>query len=94
MENKNQAPLRPITREDIPESHVDIYDAIGHTAFMELCYLCGGQALYVPKVESLQRNSRDEQIRALFNGGNYRELAIQYRLSERQIRKIINGERG
>ena len=32
-------------------------------------------------------------IRARFTGGNYRALAAQFRLSERQIRKIINGTR-
>ena len=32
-------------------------------------------------------------IRARFDGGNYRALAVQFRLSERQIRKIINGTR-
>ena len=35
----------------------------------------------------------DREIRARFNGGNYRALASQFRLSERQIRKIVNGTR-
>ena len=55
--------------------------------------LCGGQSLYIPKRESLERNARDRDIRARFNGCNYRALAAQFRLSERQIRKIINGTR-
>ena len=55
--------------------------------------LCGGQSLYIPKRESLERNARDRDIRARFNGCNYRALAVQFRLSERQIRKIINGTR-
>lgn len=29
----------------------------------------------------------------MFNGYNYRSLATQFRLSERQIRKIISGTR-
>ena len=37
--------------------------------------------------------ARDREIRARFNCGNYRALASQFRLSERQIRKIINGTR-
>ena len=41
----------------------------------------------------LERGARDRDIRALFNGSNYRSLAAQFRLSERQIRKIINGSR-
>lgn len=78
---------------DIPEEYRDIAEAIGMEAFTQLTLLCGGQSLYIPKRESLERNARDRDIRARFDGGNYRALAVQYRLSERQIRKIINGTR-
>lgn len=82
-----------IRMEDIPEEYRDIAEAIGLDAFARLSYLCGGQSLYIPKRESLEREGRDREIRARFDGGNYRALAIQFRLSERQIRKIINGTR-
>jgi len=81
---------------DIPEEYRDIAEAIGLEAFTRLTrltLLCGGQNLYIPKRESLERNARDRDIRAHFTGGNYRALAAQFRLSERQIRKIINGTR-
>ena len=81
-------PARHIRTDDIPEEYRDIVDAIGMEAL-----LCGGQTLYVPKRESLERGARDRDIRAMFNGSNYRSLAAQFRLSERQIRKIINGSR-
>ena len=84
---------RPIRMTDIPEEYRDIAEAIGMEAFTQLTLLCGGQNLYIPKRESLERAARDREIRARFNGGNYRALAAQYRLSERQIRKIINGVR-
>ena len=41
-------------------------------------------------LEALERQARNRAIRSQFNGGNYRSLAAQYRLSERQIRKIIH----
>ena len=41
----------------------------------------------------MEREARDRDIRTRFDGGNYRALAAQYRLSERQVRKIINGTR-
>ncbi len=85
--------LRTIRREDIPEDYRDIVDALGMDVFLALTDLCGGQCLYIPKPESLRRDGRDREIRARFNGGNYRALASQFRLSERQIRKIINGTR-
>ncbi|MBE6995650.1 MAG: hypothetical protein E7429_02800 [Ruminococcaceae bacterium] len=79
--------------EDIPPEHRDIAETIGMEAFLRLTYLCGGQNLYIPKLESLEREGRDRDIRQRFDGGNYRALAAQFRLSERQVRKIINGKR-
>lgn len=78
---------------DIPEEYLDITEALGMEAFLKLVALCGGQDLYIPKRESLERGPRDRAIRARFDGGNYRALAAQFRLSERQVRKIINGTR-
>ena len=85
--------LRTIRPGDIPEEYRDILEALGMDAFLELIRLCGGQTLYLPKLDSLEREGRDREIRARFNGGNYRALASQFRLSERQVRKIINGYR-
>ena len=85
--------LRAIRLEDIPSEQQDIAENLGMEAFLRLTRLCGGQNLYIPKLESLERGGRDREIRARFNGGNYRALAAQFRLSERQIRKIINGSR-
>lgn len=79
--------------EDIPAEYRDIVENLGMDNFLKLTRLCGGQNLYIPKRESLEREGRDREIRSLFNGGNYRALAIQFRLSERQVRKIINGTR-
>lgn len=79
--------------EDVPEEFRDVAEELGMEAFLKLVTLCGGQDLYIPKRESLERGPRDRAIRARFDGGNYRALAAQYRLSVRQIRKIINGTR-
>lgn len=83
----------PIQFEDVPEEFRDVAESLGLEAFLKLVSLCGGQDLYIPKRESLERGPRDRAIRARFDGGNYRQLAAQYRLSVRQIRKIINGTR-
>lgn len=75
--------LSAIRPSDIPAEYADLVEVLGLDGFLTLVDLCGGQSLYIPKGE----------IRARFNGGNYRALASQFRLSERQIRKIINGTR-
>lgn len=93
MTNTCLKPTHPILPADVPEEYQDIVETIGMDAFVRLALLCGGQNLYIPKRESLEREGRDRDIRARFDGGNYRDLARQYRLSERQIRKIVNGHR-
>lgn len=75
---------------DIPEQYADIVKLLGLEQFLSLCVLCGGGHLYVPKIEMLARAARDREIFQRFNGGNYRELASQYRLSVRYVRKIID----
>lgn len=85
--------LPKIPLSDVPEEYRDIAELLGMEAFSRLTYLCGGQCLYIPKRESLERGARDREIRSRFNGGNHRSLALQYRLSVRQIRKIVNGTR-
>ena len=88
MDHINTKALRAIRMEDIPEEYRDIVETLGLEVFLTLTDLCGGLNLYIPK-----RDGRDREIRARFDGGNYRALAAQFRLSERQIRKIISGTR-
>ena len=93
MNQINTKDLRAIRAEDVPEAYQDIVEALGLEVFLTLTDLCGGLNLYIPKRESLEREGRDREIRARFDGGNTRALAAQFRLSERQIRKILSGTR-
>ena len=82
--------LSAIRPSDIPAEYADLVEVLGLDGFLTLVDLCGGQSLYIPKGETLRRDGRDREIRARCN---YRALASQFRLSERQIRKIVNGTR-
>ena len=84
--------LRNVSVEDVPEEWRDVVNLVGLDVFLELCRFLGGENLYLPKIESIEKAGRDREIRARFDGGNYKQLARLFRLSERQIRKIINGE--
>lgn len=53
----------------------------------------GGAMLYVNKGISYELSARDLEIWERFNGRNYFELSQQYKLSEMQIRNIINAVR-
>lgn len=55
----------------------------------------GGQKPHLPMSENfwnmLARNSRDTKLRSQFKGNNHEQLAIDFELSERQVRTIVNG---
>ncbi len=85
--------IRAVRREDIPEEYHDLIDLLGLDMFLALVRLCGGTSIYIPKRESLERDGRDREIRARYNGSNARLLARQFRLTERHVLKIVSGTR-
>lgn len=78
-----------LTIDDIPEAWRQVAEAIGVESFLRLAATVGGCSFYVPKLERLTSPVRDERIRAEFDGGNHRQLAIRYNLSEQRIRDIL-----
>ena len=79
--------------EDIPEQYSDIVRALGLEKFIALCDLSGGEVIYIPMLKSLANAARNGEIYKRFTGGNIRQLAAQYKLSQRQIRRIIEGQK-
>jgi Mor family transcriptional regulator len=77
----------------------DFGEASGLVIIRAITEELGGLRVSIPDLQDLQREERDRRIRALFNGNNYSELAERFtnsrgdRLSVRQIRNIIDGER-
>lgn len=49
----------------------------------------GGTQIYIPQKSMCQRSSRDEKIRADFDGTNVSLLARAHNLSERTVRRIL-----
>lgn len=81
--------FQKITEEDLKnDTCIEISRLIGFENTMKLIKTFGGSEVYIPKLDSLQRDKRDAAICKDFNGYNYRELAKKYALSERQIREI------
>ncbi len=74
--------------------------AFGHrcgvNALDDLLQILGGQKPHIPTPRNfwvtLQREARDEEVRTRFRGNNYEQLAMEYELSERQVRRIVNNE--
>lgn len=76
-----------------PSSYLVLEDAIGEEAAKALCRAFGGEALYIPKIETLEKISQQEAIRKAYNGANVRQLAKQYNLTPRRVQQIVENER-
>lgn len=77
-----------IRLEDLTEEQRIMAQCIGLEAYGKLVERYGGQAIYIPKSDSIVRSLRDDHIRKDFNGFNYKFLCSKYNLSERTIRAI------
>ncbi|MDP4092582.1 MAG: Mor transcription activator family protein [Bacillota bacterium] len=79
-----------IDPDELTEPYRELSATIGLKNTLKLAEKYQGMALYLPKLDGLIRRLRDEKIRKEFNGGNYRELAIKYKLTEVWIRQIVD----
>lgn len=77
-----------------PESYSTIAEVIGEEATRKLCEAFGGEAIYVPKAESVENAERLASIRREYNGGNVALLARRYGLTTRRVQQIVEGEAG
>ena len=81
--------LDSLTRDDLPDSVMDIVDSIGLDAFKDLVRLAGGSNLYIPNEASLVKSFRNKRIREVFDG-DYKVVARKFGISEVQARNIVN----
>lgn len=75
---------------DLTEDQLQLAELIGIDNFRKLVLTFGGLSIYIPKKDSFDRAARNEEIRAKFTGGNFKELASEYDLTEVQIRSIVS----
>lgn len=80
-----------LTIEDFPEGFRDVVVAIGMEAAYKLCTAAGGNYVYVPKTDSIQKRLRDLSIKNDYrNGMTIEQLCKKYNLSFNQIRAICS----
>ncbi|MBQ8193430.1 MAG: DNA-binding protein [Bacilli bacterium] len=82
--------IKYISKEDLPQVLQDLVDTIGIEAFKKLIENYGGSSLYIPNENSILKPIRNRLIKKHFNGNNYKELAKEFKISEMQVRNIIN----
>ncbi len=67
----------------------ELAEVIGLDAYKKLVEHYGGSHIYIQKSDTITRTDRNSEIKAKFNGSNYRELAREFNLSEKTIREIV-----
>lgn len=75
--------------ENLDEEQKTLAELVGLEGFKNLVKAFNGTSIYIPKIESIEKAVRDEMIREEFDGGNYKELALKYGLTETWIRNIV-----
>lgn len=75
--------------KDLPSAYQCAAKEIGLIPFLKLMHLFEGCEIYFPKIESAFRAIRDKVIRRKWNKNNLSELAIEFNLTEVQIRSIV-----
>jgi Mor family transcriptional regulator len=71
--------------EMLTESQREIADIIGLDNYVKLVRFVNGDSIYFPKYSELMKPCIDEEIRAKFDGYNFKELAEEYDLTVKTI---------
>ena len=82
--------LDRVQMSDLDEEQQQVAELIGLDNYKRLVNVFGGLSIYIPKADAWERMARDEQIRAEFDGYNFKELAGRYGLTEVRIRSIVS----
>lgn len=81
--------MKEIEVKDIPSDYHQVAELIGIESLIVLSNTFGGTRFYIPKPETLIQVARNKRIATEFDGGNFKELARKYNLSEDWVRVIV-----
>lgn len=79
--------------EQLPEDQRELAELVGLEAYKKLVERYAGSPVYIQKADSVMKAIRDQEIRAKFDGSNYRELALEYDLAISTVREIVASRR-
>lgn len=85
--------IETIELSDLNEDQQQLAELIGLESYKKLVLAFGGTYLYLPKVDTLTIENRNNKIREDFNGYNINELAIKWNLSVSRIRDIVDAKK-
>lgn len=76
--------------DELPYTYQRIVDMVGYQNMLVLVANCGGDYLYIPKLDQLQRQLRDQNLMHDYAAGRTaQQLAHKYNLSVVQVYEII-----
>ncbi|MBQ7492360.1 MAG: DNA-binding protein [Clostridia bacterium] len=78
-----------LTPEQVPEDMRWLCEIVGMQHFLEIIDMAGGEFIYLPKRETLEKPLRHEAIRREYDGTNARQLSRKYGITERHVRTIV-----
>ena len=80
-----------VTLEKLPDANRKLAEVIGVEAMLKLCERYGGETLYIPMTDGIYAVVRRERIRDEYarRNANLRWLAKKYRISEREVQRIV-----
>lgn len=84
---------RKVKAEDFPDNYRRIVDAVGVPWALEIVKASGGITQYIPMYDSVTAAARDRLIIQEFTGGNYKDLALKYGISEVWVRTVLDKQR-
>lgn len=86
MNNLNEKSL-----EILPESYQYIAELIGLKKAVLILEHFGGSTIYIPKIDSYNRHTRNMKIVDDYKSGKtYSQIAVKYNLTSVRIRSIIS----
>lgn len=86
--------LDRLAMDDLNEEQRELAELIGIDNYKKLVRSLGGCNVYVYKESTLVKKIRDKEILKMFNGGNFKEIAKYFDLSEQSVRSILNDING
>ena len=81
--------LKFIKVDDVPQGCKDLVEVFGMDTFINLVEYCGGSNVYIPSKGAIAKKARNRIIKDEFDGGNYREIASRFGISEVAVRQIV-----
>ncbi len=80
-----------IRLDELKEQHREYAEMIGVENLIRLSEAYGGTSIYIPKIDDMLKSRKNAAIIREFDGGNIKQLARKYGVSERTVYRLVKG---